>query len=92
MGEETGGIYNGFDKDVDSVQVNSPGKETSVAEAKPVGLAIAGVGGVASSKPSATAVVGPGTLTSEVVNRWNNPFYCYCPQEVSPSPVHLRSL
>jgi len=33
-----------------------------VAEAKPVGLAIAGVGGVASSKPVATAVVGPGGL------------------------------
>lgn len=34
------------------MQVNSPGKDASVAEAKPVGLAIAGVGGVASSKPS----------------------------------------
>lgn len=40
--------------------MNSPGKDASVSEAKPVGLAIAGVGGVASSKPSATAVVGPG--------------------------------
>lgn len=61
VGEETsGGLYNGFDKDIDSVQVNSPSKDASVAEAKPVGLAIAGVGGVASSKPSATAVVGPG--------------------------------
>lgn len=60
VGEETDGLYTGFDKDTDSVQVNSPGKDASVAEAKPVGLAIAGVGGVASSKPSATAVVGPG--------------------------------
>lgn len=33
-----------------------------MAEAKPVGLAIAGVGGVASSKPVATAIVGPGGL------------------------------
>lgn len=33
-----------------------------MAEAKPVGLAIAGVGGVASSKPTGTAVVGPGGL------------------------------
>lgn len=52
VGEETGDLYNGFDKDIDSVQVNSPGKDSSVAEAKPVGLAIAGAGGVASSKPS----------------------------------------
>ncbi|XP_055624547.1 uncharacterized protein LOC129767556 isoform X1 [Toxorhynchites rutilus septentrionalis] len=46
----------------DSVQVNSPEKEASIAEAKPVGLAIAGEGGVASSKPIATAVVGDGGL------------------------------
>ncbi|XP_058836330.1 putative mediator of RNA polymerase II transcription subunit 12 [Topomyia yanbarensis] len=46
----------------DSVQVNSPEKEASIAEAKPVGLAIAGEGGVASSKPVATAVVGDGGL------------------------------
>jgi len=32
----------------------------SIAIAKPVGIAIAGVGGVASSKPVATAIVGPG--------------------------------
>jgi hypothetical protein len=37
-------------------------EESSVAEAKPVGLAIAGIGGVASSKPVGTAVVGPGGL------------------------------
>ncbi|XP_053686856.1 uncharacterized protein LOC128736400 [Sabethes cyaneus] len=48
--------------DSDSVQVNSPEKEASIAEAKPVGLAIAGEGGVASSKPVATAVVGDGGL------------------------------
>ena len=65
MGEEsTGGLYNGFDKDLDTVQVNSPNGDGSVAEAKPVGLAIAGAGGVASSKPSATAVVGPGEGTA----------------------------
>ncbi|XP_062553425.1 uncharacterized protein LOC134218444 isoform X1 [Armigeres subalbatus] len=46
----------------DSVQVNSPEQEASIAEAKPVGLAIAGDGGVASSKPIATAVVGDGGL------------------------------
>nr|XP_019560454.2 RNA polymerase II degradation factor 1-like isoform X2 [Aedes albopictus] len=46
----------------DSVQVNSPEQEASIAEAKPVGLAIAGEGGVASSKPIATAVVGDGGL------------------------------
>lgn len=49
-------------EDNESIQVNVPGKDASVAEAKPVGLAIAGVGGVASSKPVATAIVGPGGL------------------------------
>ncbi|XP_049298534.1 uncharacterized protein LOC125771680 isoform X2 [Anopheles funestus] len=46
----------------DSVQVETQEKESSIAEAKPVGLAIAGEGGVASSKPVATAVVGDGGL------------------------------
>lgn len=46
----------------ESVSVNLPPDNASVAEAKPVGLAIAGTGGVASSKPVATAVVGPGGL------------------------------
>uniref|UniRef100_A0A182QUF5 DUF4774 domain-containing protein n=1 Tax=Anopheles farauti TaxID=69004 RepID=A0A182QUF5_9DIPT len=46
----------------DSVQVDTQEKESSIAEAKPVGLAIAGEGGVASSKPVATAVVGDGGL------------------------------
>ncbi len=45
-----------------SIAVGTPADNASVAEAKPVGLAIAGVGGVASSKPSGTAVVGPGGL------------------------------
>ncbi|CAO1317712.1 unnamed protein product [Diamesa hyperborea] len=48
--------------DGDSVSVSAAEEESSVAEAKPVGLAIAGVGGVASSKPIATAIVGPGGL------------------------------
>jgi len=34
----------------------------SVAEVRPVGLSIAGVGGVAAAKPTGTAVVGPGGL------------------------------
>lgn len=46
----------------DGVSVQLPHEDASVAEAKPVGLAIAGVGGVASSKPTGTAVVGPGGL------------------------------
>uniref|UniRef100_A0A182M571 DUF4774 domain-containing protein n=1 Tax=Anopheles culicifacies TaxID=139723 RepID=A0A182M571_9DIPT len=46
----------------DTVQVETQEKESSIAEAKPVGLAIAGEGGVASSKPVATAVVGDGGL------------------------------
>lgn len=62
MGEEEEDFSTVIDKENDSIQVNSPGRDASVAEAKPVGLAIAGKGGVASSKPSATAVVGPGGL------------------------------
>ncbi|CAG2063167.1 unnamed protein product, partial [Timema podura] len=46
----------------ETVEIQPPPKGASVAEAKPVGLAIAGVGGVAASKPVATAVVGPGGL------------------------------
>lgn len=34
----------------------------SIAEVHPVGLSIAGVGGVAAAKPTGTAVVGPGGL------------------------------
>lgn len=43
----------------ESVCVGLPPDNAAVAEAKPVGLAVAGPGGVASSKPHATAVVGP---------------------------------
>ncbi|XP_066256902.1 GTPase activating protein homolog 4-like isoform X3 [Euwallacea similis] len=46
----------------DAVAINLPPDDASVAEAKPVGLAVAGEGGVAASKPIATAVVGPGGL------------------------------
>ncbi|XP_055603859.1 uncharacterized protein LOC129752090 [Uranotaenia lowii] len=60
VGEEEGATSTSGDSD--SVQVHSPEKENSIAEAKPVGLAIAGEGGVASSKPVATAVVGDGGL------------------------------
>lgn len=35
----------------DSISVSSPEDDAAIAEAKPVGLAIAGIGGVASSKP-----------------------------------------
>uniref|UniRef100_A0A0A1XMW2 ATP-dependent helicase/nuclease subunit A n=1 Tax=Zeugodacus cucurbitae TaxID=28588 RepID=A0A0A1XMW2_ZEUCU len=42
----------------DSVAVTAPKKDASVAEAKPIGLSIAGEGGVASSKPNAIALSG----------------------------------
>ncbi|XP_053955596.1 uncharacterized protein LOC128861474 isoform X1 [Anastrepha ludens] len=42
----------------DTVAVTAPKKDASVAEAKPVGLSIAGEGGVASSKPNAVALSG----------------------------------
>ncbi|GAB0100336.1 hypothetical protein DMENIID0001_163610 [Sergentomyia squamirostris] len=41
----------------DGVSVSAPPADAPVAEAKPIGLAIAGVGGLASSKPIGTAVV-----------------------------------
>ncbi|CAH1133247.1 unnamed protein product [Ceutorhynchus assimilis] len=50
------------DQDNEGVAINLPPADASVAEAKPVGLAVAGEGGVAASKPIATAVVGPGGL------------------------------
>ncbi|KAJ8956864.1 hypothetical protein NQ318_014279, partial [Aromia moschata] len=50
------------EEDNDSITINLPPEDASVAEAKPVGLAVAGEGGVAASKPIATAVVGPGGL------------------------------
>ncbi|KAF5273643.1 hypothetical protein FQR65_LT04643 [Abscondita terminalis] len=46
----------------EEVVINLPPEDASVAEAKPVGLAVAGAGGIAASKPVATAVVGPGGL------------------------------
>ncbi|KAG5873732.1 hypothetical protein JTB14_021695 [Gonioctena quinquepunctata] len=48
--------------DDDTIEIDLPEDDASVAEAKPVGLAIAGEGGVAASKPIATAVVGRGGL------------------------------
>ncbi|XP_067647075.1 uncharacterized protein [Eurosta solidaginis] len=42
----------------DTVAITAPKKDASVAEAKPVGLSIAGEGGVASSKPNAIALSG----------------------------------
>lgn len=60
--EETGADPSPAEPPNESVSVNLPPDNASVAEAKPVGLAIAGTGGVASSKPVATAVVGPGGL------------------------------
>ncbi|XP_017864391.1 PREDICTED: uncharacterized protein LOC108614677 isoform X1 [Drosophila arizonae] len=42
----------------DSVAVIAPKKDAAVAEAKPVGVSIAGEGGVASSKPNAVALSG----------------------------------
>ncbi|KAF7267453.1 hypothetical protein GWI33_019319 [Rhynchophorus ferrugineus] len=50
------------EEDNDAVAINLPPDDASVAEAKPIGLAVAGDGGVAASKPIATAVVGPGGL------------------------------
>ncbi|KAL5281987.1 hypothetical protein ACFFRR_005333 [Megaselia abdita] len=47
----------------DSVLVNSPKKEASVAESKPIGLSIAGIGGLASSKPNAIAIAGQDGLS-----------------------------
>ncbi|GJQ70441.1 hypothetical protein Trydic_g22860 [Trypoxylus dichotomus] len=50
------------DENSDSVIINLPPDDASVAEAKPVGLAVAGAGGIAESQPVATAVVGPAGL------------------------------
>uniref|UniRef100_A0A336LKQ6 CSON008853 protein n=1 Tax=Culicoides sonorensis TaxID=179676 RepID=A0A336LKQ6_CULSO len=50
------------DAEHETVEVNAPPAEASIAEAKPIALSIAGEGGVASAKPVATAVVGPGGL------------------------------
>ncbi|RZF39738.1 hypothetical protein LSTR_LSTR014766, partial [Laodelphax striatellus] len=62
VGMEEGGLEGGSSGGSDSVTIKPPPDNASIAEAKPVGLAIAGVGGVASSRPQATAIVGPGGL------------------------------
>ncbi|KAK3926256.1 2-succinyl-5-enolpyruvyl-6-hydroxy-3-cyclohexene-1-carboxylate synthase, partial [Frankliniella fusca] len=46
----------------DTVTIGQPNPNASMAEAKPIGIAVAGEGGVASSRPTATALVGPGGL------------------------------
>lgn len=43
-----------LEKGSDSVSVNTPPPDASIAEAKPVALSVAGVGGVASAKPVST--------------------------------------
>lgn len=48
--------------DSDTVTVGQPSPNASMAEARPVGIAIAGEGGVASARPQGTAIVGPGGL------------------------------
>ncbi|XP_050441400.1 uncharacterized protein LOC126846199 [Adelges cooleyi] len=64
VGQEGDGSENDTSEETpnESVSVSVPGDNVSLAEAKPIGLAIAGVGGEASSKPVATAVAGPGGL------------------------------
>lgn len=49
-------------EDLESTEIRPPPAGSSVAEAQPVGIAIAGPGGVAAAKPIGTAVVGPGGL------------------------------
>lgn len=49
-------------EDLESTEIRPPPAGSSVAEAQPVGIAIAGPGGVASAQPVGTAVVGPGGL------------------------------
>ncbi|XP_049793036.1 translation initiation factor IF-2-like [Schistocerca nitens] len=46
----------------DTVAIQPPPEGSSVAEARPVGLSIAGIGGVAASRPQGMALVGPGGL------------------------------
>ena len=60
--EEDVGVADEESPDSESVAVNTPPDNASMAEAKPVAVSIAGVGGTASSQPVATAVVGPGGL------------------------------
>ncbi|GLV38747.1 uncharacterized protein CBL_05746 [Carabus blaptoides fortunei] len=60
--EETGNVNEEENTDDDGVSIDLPPENAAIAEAKPVGLAIAGPGGVAASKPIATAVAGVGGL------------------------------
>ncbi|KAK9512555.1 hypothetical protein O3M35_000952 [Rhynocoris fuscipes] len=60
--EDVGIADEGPSEGSDTVAVNQPPENASVAEAKPVGVSIAGAGGVASSQPIAQAIVGPGGL------------------------------
>lgn len=70
--------------------MNTPDDEASIAEAKPIGLAIAGVGGVASSKPVATAIVGAGGLA--IANPVATAIAGLSPEEIEDLdlPIRLR--
>lgn len=57
-----GGALKNPDEDLESTEIKPPPPDASVAEAKPVGIAIAGPGGVATSQPIGQAIVGPGGL------------------------------
>ncbi|CAB3366221.1 Hypothetical predicted protein [Cloeon dipterum] len=49
-------------EDLESTEIRPPPPGASVAEAQPVGIAIAGPGGVAAAQPIGQAIVGPGGL------------------------------
>jgi hypothetical protein len=49
-------------EDLESTEIKPPPEGASVAEAQPIGIAIAGPGGVAAAQPIGTAVVGPNGL------------------------------
>jgi Domain of unknown function (DUF4774) len=57
-----GGALKNPNEDLESTEIKPPPPDASVAEAKPVGIAIAGPGGVAMSQPIGQAIVGPGGL------------------------------
>lgn len=57
-----GGALKNPNEDLESTEIKPPPADASVAEAKPVGIAIAGPGGVAQSQPIGQAIVGPGGL------------------------------
>lgn len=60
--EEEEDVGTAPDEPSDSVSIGQPPENASVAEAKPVSVAIAGEGGVASAAPIGQAIVGPGGL------------------------------